>query len=45
MEYHKIILDCMEFLDCDTILNIHSHDPDLSKTDTDILIYSPVKTS
>ncbi|CDW90371.1 UNKNOWN [Stylonychia lemnae] len=41
LEYHKILLDVLEFIQPNIVLNIHTHDPDLSQTDLDALIYTP----
>ena len=41
MEYHKIIIEAMEFLEPEYIINVHTHDPDLVKLDNDVIIYNP----
>lgn len=28
LEYHKILIEAMEFLEPEIIINVHSHDPD-----------------
>lgn len=41
LEYHKILLEIMEFLEPEYILNVHTHDPEyVTSTDKDIILYN-----
>jgi predicted N-formylglutamate amidohydrolase len=43
LEYHKLLREALEFIEPDFILNIHSHDPDLSGASNlkDVILYTP----
>eukprot|EP00347_Sterkiella_histriomuscorum_P020473 403337669 len=42
LEYHKIILEIMEYLEPEYILNVHTHDPEyVTSTQKDIILYHP----
>ena len=42
LEYHKLLKESLDFLEPTCILNIHSHDPELSPTlGSDVVVYNP----
>jgi predicted N-formylglutamate amidohydrolase len=42
LEYHKLLRESLDFLESTCILNIHSHDPELSPSvDADVILYHP----
>jgi len=42
LEYHKLLRESLDFLEPTCILNIHSHDPELSPSvDADVILYHP----
>lgn len=41
LEYHKLLIESMEFLEPEYILNIHSHDSDQVQSQNDVILYNP----
>ena len=42
LEYHKLLKESIDFLEPTCILNIHSHDPELSPSvESDVVVYNP----
>ena len=43
LEYHRMLIESMEFLEPEFILNIHTHDPDTMKESnpSDVILYNP----
>lgn len=41
LEYHKLLSEAMDYLEPEIVVNIHTHDPILSKVESDVVLYSP----
>jgi hypothetical protein len=46
LEYHKLLRESLDFLEPTCVLNIHSHDPELSPSvGSDLVVYHPAGLS
>lgn len=41
LEYHKVLIEAMEYLEPEVIINVHTHDPDHNGLESDVVLYSP----